>query len=100
MVIQRTVDKLRERPEHERAAVASTLAIAVVVILFLGWAVVFVHGLGGGSQSAAVAQTQIAASSSASSVVAPTSSLPALEWQTSANITASTTPLATSTGSQ
>jgi hypothetical protein len=41
MVIQKTVNNLKERPRDERKAVAGGLAIMVVIILLLGWAIFF-----------------------------------------------------------
>jgi hypothetical protein len=41
MVIQRTVESLRERPRDERKAVAGGIAIGIVAILFFGWAFLF-----------------------------------------------------------
>ncbi|MCE9541369.1 hypothetical protein K8R03_02295 [Candidatus Kaiserbacteria bacterium] len=40
-MIQRTIEKLRERTEEERAAFAGSVAIGVVIVLFLGWAAFF-----------------------------------------------------------
>jgi hypothetical protein len=41
MVLQRHIDNLKERPHHERRAVALTIAIGVVIVLFVGWAFIF-----------------------------------------------------------
>ena len=41
MVIQKTVDNLKERPKDERKAVAAGLAITIMGILFFGWAFLF-----------------------------------------------------------
>ena len=41
MVVQRTIDNLKERPKHERKAVASWIAIGLIIILLVGWAIVF-----------------------------------------------------------
>ena len=38
MVLQRTIENLRERPKDERRAVALGISIAVMVVLFIGWA--------------------------------------------------------------
>lgn len=40
MVVQRTINNLRERPKHERKAVATWIAIGIVVILLLAWVIV------------------------------------------------------------
>lgn len=45
MVLQRTLDNLRERPKHEREAVAFWIAVAVVLILFLFWGVFFFRNI-------------------------------------------------------
>jgi hypothetical protein len=86
MVIQRTVEKLRERPEHERAAVAGSIAIGVVAILLVGWVAIFLHGFGSGGNSV-VSNPPVTnaptATTSATSV--STSSAPALEWQASSD---------------
>lgn len=80
MVIQRTVDKLRERPEHERAAVAASVAIGVVLLLLVGWVIVFLHGISSGSgfteleQPAAPAPVAASSSNSVPETV-PASSL-------------------------
>ena len=59
MVIQKAIDNLKEKPKDDRKAVAAGIAFAVVVILFFGWAFLFlrkiqsgaVQGqLGGGAQ--------------------------------------------------
>ena len=45
MVIQKTVDNLKERPKDERKAVAAGLAITIMGILFFGWAFLFLKNL-------------------------------------------------------
>ncbi len=42
MVIQKAVNHLKERPKDERKAVAASLAIIVMIILFFSWAFLFV----------------------------------------------------------
>jgi hypothetical protein len=44
MVIQKTIENLRERSEEERRTVALTIAIAVVVVLLIGWTIFFLSG--------------------------------------------------------
>jgi predicted PurR-regulated permease PerM len=49
MVIQhvkRRVEDMRERPPHEREAIATMTAVAVMVVLFLGWVIFFARGVG------------------------------------------------------
>ena len=41
MVLHRHINKLKERPHHERRAVALTIAIGVVIVLFFAWAFIF-----------------------------------------------------------
>ena len=41
MVLDRHIEKLKERPHHERRAVALTIAIGVVIVLFVAWAFIF-----------------------------------------------------------
>ena len=43
MVIQRTIEQLRERPRHERRAVALGVAGGVMAVLFFAWIVFFVR---------------------------------------------------------
>ena len=45
MVIQNTIDNLRDRPHHERRAVALGISLGVVAVLFLGWIVFFVRNV-------------------------------------------------------
>ncbi len=85
MLIQRTVEKLRERPEHERAAVAASIAIGVVLILIVGWVAVFLHGFGsGGTAVATNPSVAITPPTSSTAVPISTSPVPALQWQASA----------------
>ncbi len=46
MVLQRTIDNLRERPHHERRAVALGIAVSVMLILFLCWGIYFFRTIG------------------------------------------------------
>jgi hypothetical protein len=41
MVLQRTIENLRDRPRHEREAVAFWIAVAIVIVLTLAWGVYF-----------------------------------------------------------
>lgn len=58
MVIQKTIDNLKEKPKDERKVVAGGIAIMIMTILFIGWVFLFFkkiqHGgdlqLGGGAQ--------------------------------------------------
>lgn len=50
MVVQKTINNLKERPKDERKVVAGGIAITVVVVLLLGWAVMFFKRIQSGSQ--------------------------------------------------
>ncbi len=41
MVVRRTIEHMKTRPRDERVAFAGSVAVGVMVILFLGWAVYF-----------------------------------------------------------
>jgi hypothetical protein len=43
MVLEKTLNNLRERPQNERTAIAAWIAIGVVAILFVGWLIYFLH---------------------------------------------------------
>lgn len=43
MVVQKTIDNLKDRPHDEKKAVASGIAISVIVILLIGWGFLFVR---------------------------------------------------------
>jgi hypothetical protein len=45
MVLERTLNNLRERPKEERTAIAAWVAIGVVAILLIGWLVYFLHNI-------------------------------------------------------
>jgi hypothetical protein len=48
MVIHRMhskIHELRQRPKDEREAIASLLAVVVVVVLLVGWVIFFVRGV-------------------------------------------------------
>ena len=45
MVIRTTIDNLKNQPKKDRVAVAGSIAIAVVTVLFLGWAIAFFHNM-------------------------------------------------------
>lgn len=40
-----TLAELRERTKEEKTAIAGSVALGVVIILFLGWLVYFFHGI-------------------------------------------------------
>ena len=45
MVFQKTIRELKNRPQHERAAVARVIAIGIAAVLFIGWAYFFFSNL-------------------------------------------------------
>ncbi len=45
MVLQRTIENLRERPHDERRAVALLGSVVAMAVLFVGWAAFFFQGV-------------------------------------------------------
>ncbi len=45
MVVQKTIDNLKDRPKDERQAVAIGTASAVVAVLLVAWAFFFLKGV-------------------------------------------------------
>lgn len=70
MVIQKTIEDLKNRPQHERAAIARMIAIVVGVILFVCWAYFFLTNIKSAVPVAAIdtAGTQTAQAISATQV--------------------------------
>ncbi|HUO50306.1 MAG TPA: hypothetical protein VMU25_01955 [Candidatus Paceibacterota bacterium] len=58
MVVRHTIHKLRQRPEEERAAFATAVAIGIAVLLFLGWVVYFLASLDSVAPDSSVRPTQ------------------------------------------
>jgi hypothetical protein len=50
VVVQKTIDNLKDRPKDERKVVAGGVAIAVIAILLVGWAVLFLRNIQNGTQ--------------------------------------------------
>ncbi len=51
MVVQKTINNLKEGPKEDKVAVASGVAVSVVVVLLAGWAIYFFHNLSKDSQN-------------------------------------------------
>lgn len=62
MVLQNAVDNLKDKPHDEKKAVASGIAIGVVIILLVGWGFLFLRKIQRGTiptlESGAVPQDQ------------------------------------------
>lgn len=50
MVVQKTIDNLKDKPKDERKAVAGGIAIAVIAVLLVGWAFLFIKKIQSGTQ--------------------------------------------------
>ena len=50
MVVQKAISNLKEGPKEDKVAVASGIAISVVAILLVAWAIFFFHNIQKGSQ--------------------------------------------------
>ena len=66
MVLQNAVDNLKDKPHDEKKAVASGVAIGVVIILLIGWGFLFLRKIQRGTipslEGSAVPQDQVDAS--------------------------------------
>ena len=51
MVVQSAIDNLKDKPHDEKKAVASGIAIGVVVILLVGWGFLFLRKIQKGSST-------------------------------------------------
>ena len=56
--MRRAIDSLRERPHHERRAVAAWAAIGIVIILLAAWLLSFFGKIQGGEGSPSPARDQ------------------------------------------
>ena len=43
MVVQKTLDNLKQGPKEDKVAVAGGIAVSVVAVLLVGWAILFFH---------------------------------------------------------
>jgi hypothetical protein len=64
MVVQRTLDNLKEKPHEEKKVVAGGIAIAVVLLLLVGWGFLFLRNIQRGTalpslQGSAVPEDQL-----------------------------------------
>lgn len=50
MVVQKTINNLKERPEEDKKVIAGGIAIAVVTILLVGWFFLFLKKIQSGEQ--------------------------------------------------
>ena len=50
MVVQKTINNLKERPKDERAVIAGGIAVSIVVVLLVAWAILFLRNLQKNSQ--------------------------------------------------
>lgn len=50
MVVQKTINNLKQGPKEDKVAVASGIAISVVVVLFVAWGIYFFHKIQKGAQ--------------------------------------------------
>jgi hypothetical protein len=63
MVLQNAVDNVKDKPHEEKKAVATSIAVGVVVVLLVGWGFLFLRKIQRGSlptlEGSAVPQDQI-----------------------------------------
>lgn len=57
MVIQKAVDNLKGKPDEDKKVVAGGIAIMVMVILFIGWAFLFLKKVQRGGQGLQIGGT-------------------------------------------
>lgn len=50
MVVQDKIDSLKEKPHEEKRAVAGGIAVAVVIVLLIGWAFLFLRNIQKGAE--------------------------------------------------
>jgi len=51
VVVQKTINNLKERPTDERKVVAGGIAITLIIVLLTGWAILFFKRIQSGSQT-------------------------------------------------
>jgi hypothetical protein len=63
MVIQNAINNVKEKPHEEKKAVATSIAVGVVIVLLVGWGFLFLRKIQRGStptlEGSAVPQDQI-----------------------------------------
>jgi biopolymer transport protein ExbB/TolQ len=50
MVVQKTINNLKQRPEEDKKVIAGGIALAVVTVLFIAWALLFLKRIQSGEQ--------------------------------------------------
>ncbi len=59
MVLQSSIDSLKEKPHDEKKAVASGIAIGVVIILLVGWGFLFLRKIQKGAGTPTLSGTAV-----------------------------------------
>ncbi len=57
MVVQKAINNLKGGPKEDKVAVASGIAVSVVIILLAAWAIFFFRGIARGSHNLQVGST-------------------------------------------
>jgi hypothetical protein len=58
--MRKVIHRLRERPAHERRAIAAGTALSLTAVLFVGWGAFFLNSLGGSNTATNYAATEAA----------------------------------------
>ena len=59
MVVQNAIDNLKDKPHDEKKAVASGIAIGVVIILLIGWGFMFLRKIQRGAETPTLSGTAV-----------------------------------------
>ena len=93
--MKKVIHRLRQRPHHERRAIAAGTALSLTAVLFVGWSAFFLNSLSGANAPTNVAATEAALEAKvAQPVVVTPPSYPPPNPSVSTEVTA---PPATST---